>query len=88
MIADVRSYVWLEWVFARAAVGAGVQELFRFIQRLKEYGLTQATQDRKSRDWDCDDDYEKDDLVDAKRSLSITRADIVPSPAKQYRPIS
>jgi hypothetical protein len=42
MIANVRSHLWIEWVFAQAPGGAAVRKLSRPVQRLIEYGLTQA----------------------------------------------
>jgi hypothetical protein len=42
MIANVRSYLWIEWVFAQAPGGQAVRKLSHPVQRLLEYGLTQA----------------------------------------------
>jgi hypothetical protein len=42
MHATVRRYLWLEWVFAQAPGGEGVRKLSRPVQRLIDYGLTQA----------------------------------------------
>jgi hypothetical protein len=42
MHATVRRYLWMEWVFAQAPGGKGVRKLSRPVQKLIDFGLTQA----------------------------------------------
>lgn len=42
MICSVRSYLWMEWVFAQVPGGAAVQKLSHPIRALLDFGLAQA----------------------------------------------
>ena len=42
MIASVRQYLWIEWVFQQVPGGEAVQKLARPIRAVLEFGLTQA----------------------------------------------